>query len=364
MTLQNDAALADKLEAQRAAAQKRLEHDPHAVDMLAVARVAQEVDAAPFRANGSVKLAAPAKVNLYLDIGDKRPDGYHQAVSIMHALVLHDVIRMKLVPRDPYLPATQETTGKDAPHLTVELACRACEGTAPLDVPVEKNIVTKAVRLLAAAVGRDCEETLRITVEKHIPAEAGLGGGSADAAAALVGAAKIWGLAPDDPRIEETARSLGADVAFFLYGGCACFEGVGDVFSHELEPMRSFVVLIKPEGGVSTAQAYRAFDAAPERIAEADRARALEARRAQDVPLRNNLVGASERLLPVLADVRAWADEHPCVERALMSGSGSAVFACCDTFEAASRVAADAQARGWWARATMFGPAKAAVIPS
>lgn len=92
-----------------------------------------------------------------------------------------------------------------------------------LDVPVESNIVAKAVRLLAEKLERTADETVVACLEKHIPAEAGLGGGSSDAAAALLGAAHLWGVPADDPRIEEAARSLGADVAFFLHGGCACF---------------------------------------------------------------------------------------------------------------------------------------------
>lgn len=330
---------------------ERLASDEHAVDMLAVARVAQGVDVAAFNTPAAVKLVAPAKVNLFLDIGAKRPDGYHDAISIMHALMLHDVLRMKLEP------------GRGE-GLSVELSCIAREGLVPLDVPVERNIVTKAVRLLAAAVGRTGDETLAVCVEKHIPAEAGLGGGSSDAAAALLGAAHLWGVPADDPRIEEAARSLGADVAFFLHGGCACFTGVGDVFAHNLQPMNTNVVLVKPEGGVSTAAAYRAFDEHPTAIPAADRDAALAARQASDVPLCNNLVPVSEQLLPALVDIRTWASERSDVERVLMSGSGSAVFMQCPTFADAGRVAAEARMRGWWARATTFGSTRAAVVPN
>ena len=214
----------------------------NAVDMLAVARIAQGVDIAGFAGPDAVKLVAPAKVNLFLDIGAKRADGYHEAVSIMHALMLHDVLRMKLAP------------GRGE-GLSVDLSCVAREGLAMLDVPVESNIVAKAVRLLAEKLGRTADETVVACLEKHIPAEAGLGGGSSDAAAALLGAAHLWGVPADDPRIEEAARSLGADVAFFLHGGCACFTGVGDAFDHALAPMNGNVVLVKPEGGVSTAAA-------------------------------------------------------------------------------------------------------------
>lgn len=321
------------------------------VDMFAVARIAQEVDATAFGGPAALKLVAPAKVNLYLEIGDKRPDGYHEAVSIMHALMLHDVLRMKLAP-------AQES------GLTIYLTCSEREGIAPINVEPHDNIVSKAIMRLAEKVERTADETVVVHLEKHIPAQAGLGGGSSDAAAALIGAAHLWGIAPDDPRVEEVARGLGADVAFFLHGGCVCLTGVGDEFAHKLEPMKSSIVLIKPEGGVSTSAAYRAFDENPSLIAPADRTTALAAVRAQDVPLRNNLVSASEQLLPVLADIRAWVTAHNDVEEALMSGSGSAVFAICPSFDAATRVASQAQAQGWWARTTMFGNARAAIVPN
>ncbi|RDB59721.1 4-(cytidine 5'-diphospho)-2-C-methyl-D-erythritol kinase [Gordonibacter sp. 28C] len=321
--------------------------------MLAVARTAQKVDLAAFSGSDAIKLIAPAKVNLFLGIGERRDDGYHEALSVMHALTMHDVLRMKLLPARPG-PA----------GLGIELECRLAEGLAPLDVALEDNIVSKAIRQLAQAVGRDVDETVAVHVEKRIPAEAGLGGGSSDAAAALVGAARLWGLPAGDPRIEETARSIGADVPFFLHGGCAVFDGVGDAFVREITPMGSSVVLVKPEGGVSTAAAYRAFDERPVPVSPVDRAAALAAKRAQDVPLRNNLVPASESLLPALADVRAWADASPDVEQALMSGSGSAVFALCGTFEAAGRAAAQARMRGWWAHATTFGPVRVAEVPA
>ena len=328
--------------------------DPHAVDMLAAARAAQKVDEAAFGGPGAVKVIAPAKVNLFLGIGDRRPDGYHEALSVMHALTMHDVLRMRLA------PAGSDGSGS----LSVALDCRVAEGLPPLDVPPEDNIVSRAIRRLAEAVGRNEDEQVSVLLEKRIPAEAGLGGGSSDAAAALVGLAQLWGLPADDPRIEEVARTLGADVPFFLHGGCAVLDGAGDALVRELAPMGSPVVLVKPAGGVSTAAAYRAFDEHPVPVDPRDRDAALAAASAQDVPLCTTLAAASESLLPALADVRAWAEVCPEVRQALMSGSGSAVFALCDTFEAAGRAAAQARMRGWWAHATMFGRARAAAVPS
>lgn len=363
--------------------------EQQAVDMVDQARQNQIADSR--LEPGEIRLIAPAKVNLFLDIGQRRPDGYHDATSIMHALMLHDVLRMKLGPSDPAEPAQRSAPepegagavegpgaaeGADAANgaddraashsnLKLDVVSVAREGLEPLDVPAHDNIAARAVRLLAKLIGRDVAETMRIIIEKHIPAQAGLGGGSSDAAAALLGAAHLWGLATDDPRIEEAARQLGADVAFFLHGGCACFTGVGDAFHHRLAPMSHSVALIKPEGGVSTKDAYKAFDQCPQAIEPADRDRAFAATDAGDVPLRNNLVCASELLLPALQDVRTWVrDQGDGVVDTLMSGSGSAVFVVCRDFQSACRIVAGASARGWWARTTAFGPARAAVVPT
>ena len=126
----------------------------NAVDMLAVARIAQGVDIAGFAGPDAVKLVAPAKVNLFLDIGAKRADGYHEAVSIMHALMLHDVLRMKLAP------------GRGE-GLSVDLSCVAREGLAMLDVPVESNIVAKAVRCWALRTCGACLPTIRVSRKQH-----------------------------------------------------------------------------------------------------------------------------------------------------------------------------------------------------
>ena len=189
-----------------------------------------------------------------------------------------------------------------------------------------------------------------------------MGGGSSDAAAALVGAARLWGIDPNDPAIEQTARQLGSDVAFFLHGGCSCYEGTGDVFIRAVEPSKRSVALVKPEGGVSTAEAYRAFDAQPQPIPDelADQVRAVAA--ADDITLFNNLAAASEALMPQLADIRTWLLAQSGVESALLCGSGATTFAVCDSFAQACQVVADARKKGLWARATSFGSARVLVV--
>ena len=311
-----------------------------------------------FRSQGWLKLIAPAKVNLHLAIGARRDDGYHDAVSIMHALNLHDVVYMRRK-----LPDAEE------PNQPITRLVQ-CGDVAVPDLPSADNIATKAVLKLAERLGRsEADTALEIRIEKSIPAQGGLGGGSSNAAAALVGAAHLWGLdlreaGEINAAIEETARQLGSDVAFFLHGGCSYYEGTGDMFVRSLEPSKRSVALVKPAGaeGVSTAAAYRTFDAGPQPIPPDIARQARDAVTADDIALFNNLAPASEALMPQLADIRTWLAEQPGVEGALLCGSGATTFAVCDDFATACRVVSDARKQGLWARATSFGSARAMIV--
>lgn len=235
---------------------------------------------------------------------------------------------------------------------------------APLNVPARENIVFKAIDLLARKADISYDDAINVRIEKNIPHEGGLGGGSSDAAAALIGAARLWGISEDDPLIEEAAHELGSDVAFFLHGGCACFTGTGELFDHELEAMKKPLVLIKPESGVSTAEAYRTFDGNPQKVDESAAAAAEAAQTACEVPLVNNLSPAAESVLPELADVRTWLHRQAGVEASLLCGSGSTTFAVCRDFNVACSIAAAAQSRGWWARTTCSARLRPPSYPS
>lgn len=299
-----------------------------------------------FREAGWLKVLAPAKVNLHLAIGERRPDGYHAVATVMHALTLHDALYLRPSPHAP--------------------TCRMVAGDPSIELPdlaAADNIAVRAVAQLADELGLDpAARALDIRIEKNIPAQAGLGGGSSDAAAALVGAAHLWNVPADDPRIEQVARRIGADVAFFLRGGCAYLEGAGDEFVHALVPSRQALALVKPAGGVSTAEAYRRFDEHPAYASADLAARVSAADQAADVALYNNLAPASEALMPELAEVRAWLDAQPQTQGVLLCGSGATTFALCDDFAAATVVATEARKRGWWSRATSLAPLRAAAV--
>jgi len=322
-------------------------------DITADAVALQERD--DFRAQGWLKIIAPAKVNLHLAIGARRDDGYHNAATIMHSLTLHDIVYMRHMVPDT--TETQKALEQGEPYVRMV----SCGDVVAPDVPIEQNIAARAVVELAREIGRD-NAALQLRIEKNIPAQGGLGGGSANAAAALIGAAHLWGLAADDPAIERTAQKLGSDVAFFLHGGCSYYEGTGEVFLHALEPSKQAVALVKPEGGVSTAQAYRTFDEAPAPIPDEVAHSAHTVTRACEVALFNNLAGASEQLMPELAHIRTWLDEQPGVEGSLLCGSGATTFALCDDFSQACAVVAEARKLGYWARATSFSSLRAMIV--
>ena len=311
-----------------------------ATDITADAIALQERD--EFRSQGWLKLISPAKVNLHLAIGQRRADGYHDAQTIMHVLNLHDVVYMRRkLPDDaePGIPTVRMIQCGDVPVPQLSSA---------------DNIASKAVYALARETGAQ-DLGLEIRIEKNIPAQGGLGGGSTNAAAALVGSALLWGLDEHNPAIERAARSLGSDVAFFLHGGCSYYEGTGEVFVRELTPSKQAVALVKPEGGVSTAEAYRTFDEHPI-FADSETAEQIaKARSASDVVPFNNLAPASEQLMPQLAEIREWLRDQPGVADALLCGSGSTTFATCNDFATACRIVAEARKRGLWARATSFG---------
>lgn len=307
--------------------------------------------------NQTIKVIAPAKVNLHLGIGAAQADGYHAATSILHAISLHDTLTMRFEDAAP------------GAGLAVQVCCQAAPGVEAPEVASEDNIAHKAVVALARALGRAADETVTVDILKAIPHAAGLGGGSSDAAAALVGACQAWGVDALSDRVVSVAAGLGADVPFFLYGGCVCMTGRGDVFDHMLEPMRKPLVLVRPDAGVSTAAAYKAFDecGTPE-SAEATQA-ACAVQSAAGLPLFNNLAAASEQVLPQLASVRTWLEAQPGVERdaagnpeVLLSGSGSASFAVCESMNAAYALVAAAKLQGWWARSCMFAPIAARVL--
>jgi 4-diphosphocytidyl-2-C-methyl-D-erythritol kinase len=244
--------------------------------------------------SGAIELLAPAKLNLRLEIVGTRPDGYHEIDSVFQAIDLADRLRIERAP---------------AIALTVE-------GDAPAD---RTNLVWRAAEALRVGA--------RIHLEKRIPSGAGLGGGSSDAAAALLGLVRLYRLGIAPQRLLETALSLGADVPFFLTGGRARCGGIGERVVPLPSPAPLRFLLLWPEIPLSTARVYRAYDEEMALTPGGKRATVAGGKQGTDLlPYFNRLQEAAERLDPRLRDVRSEA-ERTFGLPFTMTGSGSAYFA-------------------------------------
>ncbi len=282
---------------------------------------------------------APAKVNLALAV-ERGVDahGYHKVRTVMAALALADEVRVREA---------------DA----FSFSCEWSTATAPKtrsSIPREANLARRAALALANARGH--APNVAIELEKRIPAEAGLGGGSSDAATTLSALCALWGEDAHGSRVREVAQSLGADVPFFLGPHVALLEGRGDEFVRALPCPELAVVLVRPAGpGVPTPACYHAFDELGGVAAHVDAmVDALEANdpRAIGAALANDLEPAACSLKPELRRVLAWIRARKGVLGALLSGSGSACFALTDSKAAAARIASAAEREGHWALAT------------
>lgn len=297
------------------------------------------------------KIISPAKVNLVLAVGEKQESGFHEVQTIMHSLALHDTLSMRRF---------DDKGSGDG--LQVMLKCESSFTIDPLLIKAEENIAYKAVVELAKALGRTQDEAIEMILSKVIPAEAGLGGGSSNAAAALVGAATLWGVGVEDERVQEVASRLGADVSFFLKGGCARLSGKGDVFEAQLEPRSGFVLLVRPDAGVSTGKAYAAFDEDPVLPSSEYLSSIAALDAAVDVSLYNNLEKAACSVTPVVAQVLEWGRAAAGEENVVLCGSGSAVCCLFDSYQAACEASVEARKHEWWTRVTSFSPLGAAIV--
>ena len=262
--------------------------------------------ATPSNGQGStVTERANAKVNLTLAVGTKRPDGYHEVETVMTAVDLFDTV-----------------TVSRHPGIRDELIC-----DPPVTERPEDNLCMKALRVFFQELGVK-EDFVTITLQKRIPTQAGLGGGSSDAAAVLRGLRTLY--APDmtDTRLEEMAAELGSDVPYFIRGGTAAATGRGERLA-PLPPMpECWYVIVKPEESHSTAAMYAAIDSVKaERGADSQCMR--QGLAAGD--LRQIAAGLSndfQQVLPegsaVPAIVRSLREQGAL--NAQMTGSGSAVF--------------------------------------
>ena len=253
----------------------------------------------------SVTETAHAKVNLTLAVGEKRPDGYHEVETVMTGVGLCDTV-----------------TVARHPGIQDQLIC-----DVPVTARAEDNLCMKALRLFFQELGVK-EDFVTITLEKRIPAQAGLGGGSSDAAAVLRALRTLY--APDmtDTQLEEMAARLGSDVPFFIRGGTALATGRGEKLEALPDMPPCWVVIVKPEESHSTAAMYAAIDSAPQRVSGDSRAVREGLEKGDLSAIAAGLNNDFQQVLPEGSAVPAIVERlrQQGALNAQMTGSGSAVF--------------------------------------
>lgn len=270
---------------------------------------------------------APAKVNLFLHIGPLQPDGFHPVCSLMVFADVGDRLRLE--------------AGRGF----------AVEGPFAgdlADLDPADNLVMRAARAVGGAPGR-------VVLEKELPVASGLGGGSSDAGAAF----RLLRGALSEVELEAQAALLGSDGVPCLWGRPVVAEGRGERLSPAplLPPLHA--VLVNPRVACPTGAVYRAYDAGPAREAERpnmpeayDDAAAVVAFL---IGTRNDLEAPAAGLVPAVAETLAWLRARPEALFVRLSGSGATGFAITADATGAAAVAADAGAKGWWARACRLG---------
>ncbi|MFQ5765831.1 MAG: 4-(cytidine 5'-diphospho)-2-C-methyl-D-erythritol kinase [Rhodospirillales bacterium] len=279
-----------------------------------------------------LSVPAPAKINLYLHVTGRRDDGYHLLDSLIAFAGIHDVLT--------FAPA-------DALSLVVE------GPYADAIPPGPENLVLRAAEALARAAGPDAGAAIRL--DKRLPVASGIGGGSADAAAAFSGLMRLWGIGDDLPGLAALALELGADVPVCLFGEAAFVGGVGEdvVRAPALPP--AWLVLANPGARLETKAVFRErqgdFGKADRFEESPGTAKALAELLA---PRGNDLTAAATALAPAVGDVLAALEAADECLLARMSGSGATCFGLFADAGAAARAAAMlGQAEPeWWVRAT------------
>ena len=286
--------------------------------------------AAEWAPTGSVTVRVPGKVNLYLGVGDRSADGYHELTTVFHAVSLADDITVR----------------------AADILSLRVHGEGADEVPADaRNLAWQAAELMAGHVGRSPD--VEITIDKSIPVAGGMAGGSADAAAVLVGINALWELGVPRRDLHAIAARLGSDVPFALHGGTALGTGRGEELTTVLARNSFHWVLAFGAGGLSTAAVYAEIDrlrAAGEPPQLLDPEPLLTALSSGDphelAPLLgNDLQPASLSLEPNLRrTLRAGAEAGALA--GIVSGSGPTCAFLCASAEAAVQVSAELAGAG------------------
>ena len=259
----------------------------------------------------TVCIKAPAKINLGLDITGRRKDGYHLVKMVMQTVSLYDEVTVK-----------RTSEGVDMELFTES------EKMAKANIPVdEKNLCIKAALIMKEKYG--LEGGFHITLKKVIPSEAGLAGGSSDAAATMKAIRELHEIDASDEELMELALNLGADIPYCIMQGTALAEGIGEILTKLPDMQTTDVVLVKPDVAVSTAEAYKAIDSASSyahpNIDEI--VKLLGANQVEDIGvfLGNVFEDMVIKNYPEIHEIKQELRENKSIAE-LMSGSGSCVY--------------------------------------
>jgi 4-diphosphocytidyl-2-C-methyl-D-erythritol kinase len=291
---------------------------------------------APLGRSQRVAALAYAKLNLHLEVLGRRPDGFHELVSLFQSVDLADRLTFTPVPS------------------AIQLRVR------PAGLGLGRgNLVVRALELLRAKYG--VRRGMRVTLEKRIPVGAGMGGGSSDAAAALVAGARAWGIRPSAPALLSLARELGSDVPFFLKGGACWMGGRGEIRLGSGRLPAFVAVVAVPKFPVPTARAYQLLGIPLTRRWRvpkvSDYSFHLVANTKFILHGSNSFQAPLEKDYPGLARLRACLRAGG-ARGVRITGSGSAVFGIVDGEDSASQLCrqlSKAGYRSWTVRPTERG---------
>lgn len=266
---------------------------------------------------------APAKLNLFLHITGRRPDGYHTLQTLFQFLDIADRLRFEVT-------ATR--------HIT-----RAVELPG---VPEGRDLTVRAARLLQESAG--ATQGCVIHLDKQLPAGGGLGGGSSDAATTLLALNRLWDCRLSTDALSALGLKLGADVPVFVRGRAAWAEGVGELLTPQDPPQSWYVVLVPPVT-VSTAAVFAAYDR--EQLTPSSPPLTIRGFRAGRVG--NDLEPVVRRLYPEVDNALKWLDKFG---QARMTGSGACVFVAVDSESAGREILTSWPGRGFVARGRNVHP--------
>ena len=279
-----------------------------------------------------IEIWAPAKLNLFLEVLGRRDDGFHEIETLMVPISLFDKLHL--------------SARKDK---QIEFRCEWLPGHRRAqnlsDLPTdETNLVVKALQKLRERSG--CSSGISVELAKGIPIAAGLGGGSSDAAAALIGANLLWNLGWTTKQLAEVAAEIGSDVPYFLFGRASVCRGRGELVDPLTDQLRMDLVVVRPPTGLSTPAVYRhtTIPSQPNRVAALLDSWRKQNHRCVSGHMFNRLQPAAAEVSPWIGRLKAEFDRVDVIGHQ-MSGSGSSYFGLCHSARHARRVSSVLQSR-------------------